>query len=111
MQVKFALIYETNNSAIKTNQSVLVQIQFNREGETPEEKEKPGGGLSPQKQLLSPNLFSCPITHLYSPQRSPRISLWKFPTRQTPSLSRFFPLYLSQRKEECMDVKLPSKTP
>lgn len=111
MQVKFALIYETNNSAIKTNQSVLVQIQFSREGKTPQEKEKPGGGVIPQKQLLSPNLFSCPITHLYSPQRSPRISLWKFPTRQTPSLSRFFPLYLSQRKEECMDVKLPSKTP
>lgn len=44
MQVKFALIYETDNSTIKTNQSVLVQIQFSREGKTPQEKEKPGGG-------------------------------------------------------------------
>lgn len=52
MQVKFALIYETNNSAIKTNQSVLVQIQFSREGKTPQEKEKPGGGGCPPKAAV-----------------------------------------------------------
>lgn len=112
----FALIYETYNSAIKTNQSLLVQIQFKREGQIPKKK-KPEEGGYPPKQLLSPNLFSCPITHLHSPLRSLRISLWKFslaalPTRQTPSLSRFFsghPLVLILKKRRVHGCQIALK--
>ncbi len=114
MLAKFALIYETNNSAIKTNQSVLAQIQFSREGEPPEEykKSRGGGGVKPQKQLLSLNLFSCPITHLYSPQRSPRISFGSSPLARPHPCPDFFsghPLVLISKKRRVHGCQIALK--
>lgn len=89
-------------------------------------EEKSRRGEPPKKQVLSSNLFSCPVTHLRFPLSLCRMQPSHFErlffifinnkkisscTCKTPTWSRFpnHPLVFIHIKDECIDVKLLSK--